>query len=716
MTTNLFNWREMPFVRLFIPLALGIIVAEFWQPATPTLANAILSLSAVCMIFFILKKTQFQWRWVFGIPLSIFLFLVGFQSVFYHNELHYATHFKNSLNDEEDKFIVGIVTDRVEKKTNFRLTVTLQKMGDNADSLHAVSGNLLLYLKKDTLTEQTPPQSRQNRDFVPQYGDMILAAVKPREVEPPKNPDAFDFKAYLHHQNIHFQSFIQNDDVEILAQHKGNPILQTISNWQTHLLNILKVHLTTEREFAVGSALILGYRDAVTDEVKDAYVGTGSMHILAVSGMHILLIFNAFDWIIGFYKTGSRRWRWTKAGISIVLIWAFTLLTGAGASVLRAAVMSTFMALSKGWGRKVSIYNVLAASAFVLLSWNPFWLFDVGFQLSYFAVIGIVYGQPKIRKLLIFKNKIANWAWEATAVGLAAQLVVTPISLYYFHQFPTYFWLSGLLAVPVSSGALYAGIALFFTSWIPYLSSIIGKILFCCVWLMNEIVFGIQKLPLSIVTGFWLSAIGVFMIYLILIGTGFALKTRRLRALIYPLSIATVLSLLYAFSDIETTRQHEIIVYHSYKNSVVDFIDGKKCYSFSEKFSETSDTFNKIKFATENHRVRLKINTLETFDFYVSEKKSNFIYHNGVSQFQGHRMAILDNLPEKGVLLQVNTVLIHQNARFNISELLQYFKFDTLIFDGSNARWRVEKWKTECHNLGIVYHDTAEKGAWVKKL
>ena len=475
MKTNLINWREIPFVRLFIPFVLGIMSAEFWQLDSPTYGNIILSLSMFCIIFLVFKKTTFQSRWAFGIPLSIFLFSMGYQSVFYHNENHNANHFKNVFDTPEEKIIVGIVTDRIEKATNFRLTVAVQKVGNTADSMHLVSGNVLFYLKKDSVLE-TPPQ----------YGDLILTKAKISEVEPPKNPDAFDFKRYLHFQNIHYQSFIYQDDIKTLAHNRGNLIVQTIAHWQMQLINILKKHLPTEREFAVGSALILGYRDAVTEEVKDAYVGTGSMHILAVSGMHIMLIFTAFYWILSFYKTGNRRWRWTKALISIILIWIFTLLTGAGASVVRAAVMASFLAVSKGWGRQVSIYNVLAASAFTLLIWNPFWLFDVGFQLSYLAVIGIVYFHPKIRKLLIFKNKIADEAWKATSIGLSAQLVVTPISLYYFHQFPTYFWLSGLLAVPVSTGALYAGIALFFFSKVPYLGLILGKILFGLVWTMNE--------------------------------------------------------------------------------------------------------------------------------------------------------------------------------------------------------------------------------------
>ena len=705
METNLINWREMPFVRLFLPLALGIMCGEFWQPQSPLFGNIILLLSTLCIVFFVLKKTTFQRRWVFGIPLSIFLFLLGYQCVFYHDESHNSDHFKTVLNSPNEKIVMGIVTDRVEKATNFRLTVAVKKIGNTTDSLQDVSGNVLFYLKKDSLLESPP-----------QYGDLILTKGKIAEVELPKNPDAFDFNRYLHFQNIHYQSFIYPDELKILAQNRGNPIIQTISHWQIELINILKEHLPTEREFAVGSALILGYRDAVTEEVKDAYVGTGSMHILAVSGMHIMLIFTAFEWFLSFYKSGSRRWRWTKALISIVLIWVFTLLTGAGASVVRAAVMATFLALSKSWSRQVSIYNVLAASAFALLLWNPFWLFDVGFQLSYLAVVGIVYFQPKIRKLLIFKNKLANLAWNATAVGLSAQLVVTPISLYYFHQFPTYFWLSGLLAVPVSSGALYAGIALFFTTKIPFLSLVIGKILFGLVWTMNEIVFFIQKLPLSIFTGFWLSAMGVLGIYIVLMGIAVALKTRRLKMLLYPLSIATVSSCLLAFSSIKNMKQREIVVYHIHQNTVVDFIDGQKCYSFSKKMNEKSEVPNRLKFAFENHRMRLRINKLETFKFNVSEKYPNLIYHYGISQFGNYKMAILDNLPQNNILLQVNTVLMHQNARMTIADLQQHFRFDSVIFDGSNARWRVEKWKKECHSLNIPYHDTFEKGAWVKQL
>ena len=348
------------------------------------------------------------------------------------------------------------------------------------------TGNVLVYIRKDSTEKQTP-----------QYGDVILLTSDINAVAATKNPDAFDFKKYLHRQNIHYQAFTLLDNIEIVAQNRGNPIIQLAVNAQKRLLSLLKKHLTTDREFAVGSALLLGYRDAVGEDVRNAYVQTGSMHILAVSGMHILLIYNGLQLIFRLHKTGNRRFRWSQAILGLSLIWLFALITGLSASVLRAAVMASFLAIGQTMKRRGNTYNILAVSAFFLLLWNPMFLFDVGFQLSYFAVIGIAYFTPKIQKLVISKSKIVNHLWDSLSFGFAAQLVVTPLSLYYFHQFPTYFWLAGLLAIPASEGALYVGIVLFFFDWLPYIGYVLGKILFGFIFFMNEtVLFGSQSVLL----------------------------------------------------------------------------------------------------------------------------------------------------------------------------------------------------------------------------
>lgn len=706
------NWREIPFVRLFLPFALGIVAAEYGFAMPPIWVNVVIVLLLLILISVTVRRTEFRQRLVFGVPLSIFLFLFGSQSVFYQNELNNGQHFQKYLTENTPQIALATVTDFSEKTSNYRLIARVQKIGTAADSMHDCTGNVLIYIRKDSSDNYLAESEKRT----PQYGDLILLKSQLEPVKPPKNPDAFDFKQYLHRQNVHYQLFTTNDNMSIVAERRGNPIQQLAVNWQKRLLLILKKHLTTDREFAVGSALLLGYRDAVGEDVKNAYVQTGSMHILAVSGMHILLIFKGLQLIFKFYKSGNRRFRWTKAILSLILIWLFALITGLGASVLRAAVMATFMAIGQSMQRRGNNYNILAASAFILLLWNPLLLFDVGFQLSYLCVIGIMYFQPKIKKLVISNYKFVNCAWDALSIGFAAQLVVTPLSLYYFHQFPTYFWLSGLLAVPVSSGALYAGIVLFFFDWLPYVGYILGEILFWLIFFMNEIIFLIQRFPLAIVDNLAISLIAVVLFYFALIHIILTVKSRQLRDFFIPLSILMVLCGFYAFSTIKQSEQKRIVIYHVFRNSLVDFIEGDNCFSFTKKSVNNPTVENRLKFASQNHCKQLNIKEIHTFSFGDTMQTAHLAYYKGICQFKNYRLLLVDNLPKEYIPLPVNSVLLRNNPRLTIEDLKQKVQFEQVIFDASNNRSNVEKWKTVCISLGIRFYDVEESGAWTYDL
>ena len=697
MTTD---WRKIPFVRLILPFILGILMAIYMQFIPQMIVVLCLCLSFFSTFIFVYFKPSFRFKWLIGVPLSIVLFLMGYQLTYLKNELNYSTHFQNILKDKEP-FIIGIVTDKIEKTDYWRLTVAVNTIGEKVDSLTHCSGNLLIYLKKDSI------------EIPPQYGDLILSKLAIQIMQSPKNPEAFDFKQYWHLQNIHYQCFIKFDNLKILANHQGNPLMALALSWQSQFIQILKKHLTTENEFAVGAALLLGSKDAISEDIRNAYVETGAMHILAISGMHILLIFKQLEWFLNLYKSGNRRWRWTKTIILITLIALFALLTGLGASVMRAAVMASFMAIGKAMKRRVSVFNVLAASAFTLLLWNPYWLMDVGFQLSFTAVIGIALFADKFSKIFILQNKLLRWAWSNISIGLAAQLAVTPISLYYFHQFPTYFWLSGLLAGAVADIALMAGVVLMIVDKIPLLGWAIGKILFGALWLMNNFIFIIQKLPFNLLEGFWLSTWAVGLIYLALFGLVQVIKTRKLRLLFYPLSISLILANMYAFSDIKSRTNRQLIIYDISRNSVVEIIEGTNCYRFYEKFSKNIRDKNRIKFATQNYHNALKINTLNEFNFNEYVIKNSFIYQNRYIRIGNIKVLLLDRMPKIGLTLGNCFVVVHNNPKFDIRHLKQIIAFRQIIFDGSNSKWRVEKWKKECVDLGIDYYDVSEKGAWI---
>ncbi len=250
-------------------------------------------------------------------------------------------------------------------------------------------------------------------------------------------------------------------------------------------------------EFGMLSALTLGYKDALAPELRESFSTTGAMHVLAVSGLHVGIIFVVFGFLFSFMD----RWRLgkrLKPIVIIFLLWCYAFITGLSPSVLRSSVMFSCMVLSGVFGRKSNTYNNIFLSAFFLLFFNPNLLFDIGFQLSYSAVLAIVYFQPKIAGLIYVKNRWLRWAWELAAVSLAAQLGTAPFSVFYFHQFPNYFLLSNFVVIPAATLILYAAVALFVFSPVPYVNVAVAFVLKWILKIMYACIVWIEHLPYSL--------------------------------------------------------------------------------------------------------------------------------------------------------------------------------------------------------------------------
>ena len=236
------NWREIPFVRLFLPFALGIVAAEYGLGLPSLGVNLTLIFMLLILVFVTVRRIEFRQKFLFGVPLSIFLFLFGFQAVFYQNELNEPQHFQKYLTEDTPQIALATITDFSEKTNNYRLIARVQKMGTAADSMHDCTGNVLIYIRKDS-SDNFLSESQAGQKRTPQYGDLILLKSQLERVKPPKNPDAFDFKQYLHRQNVHYQLFTTDDNISIVAERRGNPIQQLAVDWQKRLLLILKKHL-----------------------------------------------------------------------------------------------------------------------------------------------------------------------------------------------------------------------------------------------------------------------------------------------------------------------------------------------------------------------------------------------------------------------------------------------------------------------------------------
>lgn len=324
----------------------------------------------------------------------------------------------------------------------------------------------------------------KSKDIPYALHDKLSIKGKLLAIESIKHPGEFNYKNYLINKRIHHQLIVDSIDVNLLEHSQTVSILKISYSIRNKLLEILRGNIKDEDSYEMAAALLLGERAEIDQEIMKSYTDTGTIHIISVSGLHVGIIFLVLQYlfkIIPFVKNEM-----IKTISIILLIWLYACLTGLPASVIRSALMISFLSIGKAINIKSNPINHIAASALLILCIDTYYLFDIGFQLSYLAVIGIVYLQKPISNLYLPKYKIDKYIWLTFSVSIAAQLFTLPFCMYYFHQFPNYFLLANLLAIPLSSIALYAAIANLIFASIPYFNTL-------CEW---TVTYSIQYLNL----------------------------------------------------------------------------------------------------------------------------------------------------------------------------------------------------------------------------
>lgn len=699
------NWQEYPFIRIFIPFVLGIGLYLYLE--TGTFSYFIIGswiLSIVLGLFYF-TRGNIRINYAYSIILFLGFSLLGYMWTLGRNELNHPYHFNQYVNDKIQP-ISGIIAEmpiKKSEKVKFTLKAEWLKL---EEEVKKISGNILVYLPKDSISESL------------KYGDKILITGVLRKVSPPTNPQSFDYQQYLHYKNIHYQLFPKAEEWYPLKENKVNQVLKIAFQLRLNFIEILRKYLPDENQFAVGSALILGYKDEITEEVRDAYAGTGAMHVLAVSGLHVGLIFLILNVLLKIFPFHQPWWRFLRVVILLGGIWSFALITGASPSVLRASTMFSFVIIGINLKQATNIYNTLAGSATLLLFYNPYLLMNVGFQMSYLAVVGIVYFQPKIAGKWTIKNRIGNYLWQLVAVSIAAQFMTLPLSLYYFHQFPSYFILSGLIVIPAAGVILGLGMSIFILeTLIPSLAVLLGGVLDAIIAFINGAIFLIHQLPHSVIRGIWISGFVVFLLYLIILCMIAAYNTYRWKWVMTGNAIFASVMLLFAFQGFRYAHQQKIIIYDIYQNSLIDFVDGRKCYAF-----QNQDIPEKaMSFAAQNNRWEMGIRKVESIYFSNDSLvlRQNLKAQNSYIQFKNQVIAIIDNplvANHSGEKIAVNYLFIRNNPLLKIEEVLNHFDCKFVIFDNSNKRYQVKKWQQECDKLDIKSWYTAKDGAFVLEM
>jgi len=349
-----------------------------------------------------------------------------------------------------------------------------------------------------------------NTPLVP--GQVIWVPKNPESLAPPSFPNEFDYKGYLASKGIHFRQFL-GKNLLVLPVPQAYQLKFTLEHLRHYFAQVIDRYVIRPESKQIALALLLGQKESLGKEVKQAYSATGTQHILAVSGLHVAIIYSILLLPLTYFKQEGHALRKIYLFLVMGLIWIYALMTGFSPSVVRAVVMFSLVTLGQMRKRKPSIWNILSFSALLLLVLDPDVRTDLGFQLSYLAVAGIVGLQPLILQLWSPPNRVLDYFWQMAAVTLAAQLITSPLTIHYFHTFPSYFLLANLLIVPLSYLILCAGVPFLLLAWVPFLGRVLGSIVDFLLLLQNEVTYRIQDLPAALWQGIHLSFAGMLAMW-----------------------------------------------------------------------------------------------------------------------------------------------------------------------------------------------------------
>lgn len=348
-----------------------------------------------------------------------------------------------------------------------------------------------------------------------QPGEVVLVNKIPEIISSPSFPDEFDYRGFLAKKDIHYRQFIRSGLVKVDSSNITSPEF-AIDRLGKSLSDLIdqKVEFTESKQIA--NALLLGQKESLDKEIKNAYSETGTMHILAVSGLHVGIIYAILLLPLKRFKSDS-KFRKGYLLTVVGLIWLYAVMTGFSPSVVRASTMFSLVTAGQMRKKKPSIWNVLAFSAMLMMVVEPEVIFDVGFQLSYLAVAGIVGLQPLIVRWWLPSNRVLEYFWQLAAVSFAAQLVTFPLSVFYFHQFPTYFLLANLIVVPLAFLIMAVGVPFLFLGWIPMLGEVMGWLVNWLIYIQIQITFFIQLLPLGKIDRLTITFSGMVLVWILLL-------------------------------------------------------------------------------------------------------------------------------------------------------------------------------------------------------
>ena len=692
------KWMPYVMVRIAAFFIAGILLG-IYQPDLLTEGSAFSALGLLLFFYLIgyrFFKRSSSLKLVTGLIGLIAILVTGYANVLLQTESRSAQHI---LKMEQPIlcYTARIASVPEEKVKSWKILVEVEEV-KTKKGWSRKKGKTLLYVSK-----KSPWPGLL-------FGDKIMVKGSPVVLSAPANPGEFDFKRFLTFRNIYHQQFVNSDQLRLIGHIESLGVLYYSSKARSWASTTIKEFVHGDQEQAIAMALVLGVTDGLDNELQNAYSASGAMHVLAVSGLHVGIIY--WMLLIVLKPVSSLSWsRWLVAVVSLVCLWSYAFVTGLSPSVLRAVAMFSFVAAARPFGRSTNIYNTLAASAFLLLTYNPYLIMSVGFQLSYLAVLGIVYLQRPIYNLWETSSWFWDKVWQITCVSIAAQIATFSLGLLYFHQFPLYFLFSNLFVIPGSFIILVLGIILLSASILQPLAVAIGWLLQHSITWLNWAVFAVEDLPMSLINGIHLTTLQCWLLMAAIVSIALVFQLRQFRFTLLSLFFVMAFAFLQWQHVANDVDRKQFLVYATPGHFAMEWMDNGKSIFVAD--SALANDEERIRFHIRPNRILSGIGhdaiskecakgKFKGFDLYFKNQISVLRIHNKIH-----------DLPEK---IAVDYLIIGHNSVRSMAEISKRINFKKLILDGTNSPWYVNRLEQESQFLNGLIHAVGKENAFVLTL
>ena len=675
-----------PFIVITLATILGILIGyHFHIDVTTSLYLLISILGVLSCVWWLLKKRSRQ-SFYFTIIAIILCISFGATLVQLHDPTNYNNHYSHHqpIQHQENEIpsIYFSIKERLKPSPYYeKYIVSLRSINEQA-----VQGNLLLRIPKDST------------NAILAVGEIYTTIGKLTPIPKALNPYQFDYADYLNKLYIYHQITIP--DKHLIAHTKKNvSLLRFADQIRQHIYKKVSSYSFTTEQLAIINALLLGQRQDISSDTLNAYRDAGAIHILAISGLHVGILLGILHIMLLPILRIKKYGRVIKLVLSIVLLWCFALIAGLSPSVLRAVTMFSFLAIGIRLRSYYSSYNSLFISMFILLCYKPLLLFSVGFQLSYLAVFSILWIQPILANFYHPSFYVSKRIWEIFTVTISAQLGVLPLSLFYFHLFPSLFFVSNLMIIPFLGYILGMGILIIVLACSNILPDILVSIYGSIIDSMNMLIAWVASQDIFLIQNIHFSGAMLLSTYLILITLVLFLSSRKKQWLYWMGSTLCIFLSIYGFEKYTAHKREELVIFNTIGETTIGVLHQQKSSIHLQGPEISASTKN---FLLKN---------------YSTETQSEVSYNpnlKNIYQYKTKRIFIIDSSGVYKISNFKPDILVLTNSpKINLNRALEHLQPKQVIVDGSNYQRDIQLWKNTCDLKNIPFHNTRTDGAFI---